>query len=49
MRPDKVFYSYTVKNADGNIVHKSRDSFDNKAGETFDRVPKSTIKKMLGQ
>ena len=47
VRPNKVYYDYIVKDPEGNVVRHARDSFENKAGETFNRVPKATIQKLL--
>lgn len=48
-RPDKVAVVYEVFDEAGKRVYKNRDTFDNAAGQTFDRVSAKDIRQMLGQ
>lgn len=48
-RPDKVAVVYEVFDEAGKRLYKNRDTFDNAAGQTFDRVSAKDIRQMLGQ
>ena len=48
-RPDAIDIEYVVKNDAGEVIYQRLNSFDNQAGEVFDRMSKLEIEAMLAR